>query len=73
MNDAQLMPNQLPGFLRLQLIPVSKATWWNGCMSGQSPKPHKLEPRITAWKSSDIQNCIDKFTLTDSAQLLYSW
>ena len=56
---------QLPlsGFLRLeqvlQLIPVSKATWWNGCKSGHFPKPYKLRPRITTWKRSDIQKFID--------------
>lgn len=65
MSDAQLPSNQLSGFLRLeqvlQLIPVSKATWWNGCRSGQFPKPYKLAPRVTAWKVSDIQNCLDKF------------
>jgi prophage regulatory protein len=65
MNDLPLPPTQLVGFLRLeqilQLIPVSKATWWNGCKSGRFPKPYKLGPRITAWKSSDIQNCLNKF------------
>jgi predicted DNA-binding transcriptional regulator AlpA len=57
--------NQLSGFLRLdqvlQLIPISKATWWNGCKTGQFPKPYKLAPRITAWKASDIQNCMNGF------------
>lgn len=55
----------LSGFLRLeqvlQLIPVSKATWWNGCRSGQFPKPYKLAPRITAWKAVDIQNFMNSF------------
>jgi predicted DNA-binding transcriptional regulator AlpA len=50
----QVSQNHLTGFLRLdqvlKLIPVSKATWWNGCKSGQFPKPYKLGPRITAWK-----------------------
>ena len=65
MNDLALPPAQLSGFLRLeqvlQLIPVSKATWWNGCKSGQFPKPYKLAPRITAWKASDIQDCMNNF------------
>lgn len=55
----------LSGFLRLdqvlQLIPVSKATWWNGCRSGQFPKPYKLGPRITAWKTTDIQSLIENY------------
>jgi prophage regulatory protein len=53
------------GFLRLpevlKLIPVSKATWWNGCKDGRFPKPYKLGPRITAWKVADIQNYMDLF------------
>ncbi|HEY1096096.1 MAG TPA: AlpA family phage regulatory protein [Alphaproteobacteria bacterium] len=60
--NQQDQPN---GFLRLpqilQLIPVSKSTWWNGCKSGKFPTPYKLAPRITAWKAIDVQGCIDKF------------
>lgn len=61
----QVFQNHLMGFLRLdqvlKLIPVSKATWWNGCKSGQFPKPYKLGPRITAWKVSEVQDCMSKF------------
>ena len=46
------------GFLRLpqvlKLIPVCRATWWNGCKSGRFPKPVKLGPRTTAWRVEDI-------------------
>lgn len=70
MDDAQQNTSSLSGFLRLdqvlQLIPVSKATWWNGCRSGLFPKPYKLAPRITAWKTSDIQRCIAGFQLSES-------
>ncbi|MCF0061340.1 AlpA family phage regulatory protein [Dyadobacter chenwenxiniae] len=56
----------LDRFLRLpevlKLIPVSKATWWNGCRSGRFPKPCKLGPRTTAWKASDIQECMAKYS-----------
>ncbi|MBD2704692.1 AlpA family phage regulatory protein [Spirosoma sp. BT702] len=68
MSDATITTSQLSGFLRLdqvlQLIPVSKATWWNGCRSGQFPKPYKLGPRITAWKTSDIMHCMASFQPT---------
>lgn len=68
MNNFSIETNVSTGFLRLEqvlkLIPVSKATWWNGCKTGQFPKPFKLAPRITAWKVSDIQNCIESFKLT---------
>ncbi|QMW01486.1 helix-turn-helix transcriptional regulator [Spirosoma foliorum] len=67
MNET-LVTNQLSGFLRLeqvlQLIPVSKATWWNGCRSGQFPKPYKLAPRVTAWKANDIRQWIERFDST---------
>ena len=53
------------GYMRLsqilKLIPVSKVTWWNGCKTGQFPKPYKLGPRITAWKTSDIYKCLKQF------------
>ena len=50
------------GFLRLRdvlkLIPVSRATWWNGCKSGRFPPPYKIGERTTAWKKEDIQKCL---------------
>ena len=66
--------DQLPatGFLRLHqiignakanpsippLIPIGKSTWWEGVQSGRFPKPIKLGPRITLWKTEDIQRLI---------------
>jgi predicted DNA-binding transcriptional regulator AlpA len=38
----------------LQLIPISKSSWWLGIREGRYPKPIKLGPRISAWKESDI-------------------
>lgn len=40
-------------------IPVSRATWWAGVKSGRFPAPVKLGPRITAWRTADIQKLID--------------
>ena len=64
------MSLEVQGFLRLpqvlQLIPVSKATWWNGCKLGRFPKPYKLAPRITAWKVSEIQQCLQQFKPSSS-------
>lgn len=58
----------LTGYLRLpqvlKLIPVGRVTWWNGCKTGLYPKPYKIAPRITAWKISDIQNCLNNFRQT---------
>ena len=45
-------------FLRLPqvlaIIPISKSAWWQGCKDGRFPKPVKLGPRTSAWRSSDI-------------------
>ena len=55
---------QRTGFLRLpqvlQLIPVCRATWWNGCKSGRFPKPVKLGPRTTAWRAEDIAELVER-------------
>lgn len=58
-------PNPSNGFLRLSQIlapagpiPVSKSTWWQGVKDGRFPKPTKLGPRITVWRSEDIQALI---------------
>ena len=46
------------GFLRLpqvlNIVPISKSAWWDGCKNGRFPKPVKLGPRTTAWKTEDI-------------------
>lgn len=53
------------GFLRLaqilELIPISEASWWNGCREGIYPRSYKLSPRVTAWRKVDILNLIDSF------------
>ena len=45
-------------FLRLkevlEIIPVSKSTWWEGIKTGRFPKPYKLGQNITVWKETDI-------------------
>lgn len=45
-------------FLRLpqvlELIPISKSAWWQGCKDGRYPQPIKLGPRTTVWRSADI-------------------
>lgn len=51
------------GFVRLcnilQLIPISKSSWWAGVKSGKYPQPVKLGPRTTAWKVEDIRALIE--------------
>ncbi|MEI9417465.1 helix-turn-helix transcriptional regulator [Mesorhizobium sp. Cs1321R2N1] len=43
-------------------IPVSRSTWWAGVRSGRFPKPVKLGPRTTVWRSADIDELIEKLT-----------
>lgn len=35
-------------------IPVSKSTWWEGVRTGRFPRPVKLGPKITVWRSDEI-------------------
>lgn len=44
----------------LQLIPVSKSSWWAGVKSGKYPKPCKLGPRTTCWRAADIIAMIEQ-------------
>ncbi len=53
------------GFIRLstllQLIPVSKSTWWAGVKTGRYPQPVRtLGARITAWRVEDIRALIEQ-------------
>ena len=51
------------GFLRLpqimELFPISKSSWWQGCKTGRYPKPVKLGPRTTVWRAEEIKAFIE--------------
>lgn len=62
-----MVQSELPetGFVRLstllQVIPVSKSTWWAGVKSGRYPQPVRtLGRRITAWRVEDIRALIQQ-------------
>lgn len=38
----------------LEIVPVSRATWWNWVAIQKAPAPLKLSPRVTCWRESDI-------------------
>ena len=38
----------------LQRLPISRAAWWLGVKEGKYPAGIKLSPRITVWRSTDI-------------------
>ena len=46
----------------LNLIPVSRSTWWAGCKNGRYPKPVKIGPRTTAWRAEDIKALLRKLS-----------
>lgn len=47
----------------LELIPISRSAWWQGCKDGRFPKPIKLGPRTSVWRSSDIAALIKQLSL----------
>ena len=52
-------------FLRLpqvlEIIPVSKTTWWKGVQEGIFPKSIKLTPRTTVWLESEIYEFVEAY------------
>lgn len=41
------------------MIPVSKATWYAGILTGRYPKQVNLGPNIVAWRMEDILRLMD--------------
>ncbi len=60
------------GFLRLpqvlELIPVSKSTWWDGCKAGRYPKPIKIASNATAWRAEDIHALMQRLVNQEEQQ-----
>ena len=54
------------GFIRLnqvlQLIPISRASWFAGVRSGHYPQGYALGPRTTAYRVEDIRALIESFS-----------
>ena len=54
------------GLLRLpkvlEIIPVSRSSWWAGIKQGRYPAPVRLSARAVAWKSEDIKALLDSLT-----------
>ena len=58
--------NQQHGTLLLRVVPhitermgISRSGWWKGVKDGKYPPGIKLSPRVTVWKSSDIDSLIE--------------
>ena len=52
------------GFVRLEkvleVIPVSKSTWFRGIQAGRYPKPVKLGVRASAWRVDEVRDMIER-------------
>ena len=66
-NSAQASGHLSDGLQRLSAIikpngpiPVGKSTWWAGVKSGRFPAPVRLGPRIVAWRTSQIEQLIER-------------
>jgi predicted DNA-binding transcriptional regulator AlpA len=44
----------------IQLLSISKSTWWEGVRTGQYPQPVRLGARITRWRWLQIAPLIEK-------------
>lgn len=42
----------------LEIIPVSRSTWYLWVQHGIAPKPTHLSTRVAAWKAQDIKNLL---------------
>jgi predicted DNA-binding transcriptional regulator AlpA len=56
------MHDNSSGYLRLprvlDLIPVSRSTWYAGVKSGRYPKPYRISPRVSVWRADEIQDLV---------------
>lgn len=44
----------------LQMVPVSKTTWYAMIKANEAPRPVDLGPRSVAWVKEDIENWIQQ-------------
>ncbi len=58
----QSQPPQMTGYLRLpqilEIIPVSRSTWYRGVKSGRYPQSVRLSARAAGWKIETVKNCV---------------
>jgi len=51
----------------LPIVPVCKATWWNGVKTGRFPAPVALGPNTRAWRVEDIRRLVEELA-ADAAE-----
>jgi predicted DNA-binding transcriptional regulator AlpA len=42
------------------IIPISESAWWLGVKNGRYPSPIKLSPKVTVWRSDEIQALVNQ-------------
>ena len=69
MQKATALPSV--GYVRLpqilEIFPISKSAWWDGCRNGVFPKPVKLGPRTSAWRVEDIRALMERINTASIA------
>ncbi len=43
----------------LEIIPVSRSSWWGGVACGKFPAPIKLGIRTTCWRLEDVLKLVE--------------
>ena len=46
----------------LELIPISRSTWYKWIQIGLAPQPTHISLRVAAWKVQDIENLLDEMS-----------
>lgn len=49
----------------LEIIPVSRSTWYLWIQRGIAPKPINISIRVAAWKAKDIKDLLDEMEKPD--------
>ena len=49
----------------LELIPISRSTWYVWIQRGIAPQPKKISTRVAAWKLKDIKDLLDEIDKPD--------
>jgi len=49
----------------LELIPISRSTWYKWIQLGIAPKPTHISLRIAAWKHKEIDDLLDQMAKSD--------
>lgn len=53
----------------LEILPLSKSTWWDGIKKGIYPKPIKLSPRVSCWRLDEITELASKGVSIDRSNV----